>query len=92
MYICENCGELFDSPDIERWVESRPVGKEMMSEAHCPHCGSVDIEEGYLDCVWEGDHDKCKEERCPTNCMDCERCELMFVPYHLSGYSYPLVL
>lgn len=86
MYRCEECGKTFDSPDFESWFESRPVGSEEMSDAYCPYCGSTDIEEGFTECKWEGE-EECTEERCP---VDCVRCELIFVPYHWLGCSYPL--
>jgi hypothetical protein len=83
LYRCEECGSVFNDPDMESWYEARPVGKEYMSEDHCPICGSVDIEEGYTRCS--------KEEDCTMECkVDCNGCELEFVPYRWLGVSYPL--
>ena len=45
MYICENCGEVFE--EYNTIVERHPYGMGYASEewASCPYCGDTDIVE-----------------------------------------------
>ena len=45
MYICNNCGEVFD--DYKTIEEHHPHGMGTATEswAVCPHCGDTDFEE-----------------------------------------------
>lgn len=54
MFICYDCKEKFDYPEIREWDEPRgefwgaPCSEHMV-EWHCPVCGSEDVEEYYGD-------------------------------------------
>jgi rubrerythrin len=45
MYICNNCGEVFDTP--ETYEEHHPYGTGYASEkwSVCPNCGEPDYDE-----------------------------------------------
>lgn len=61
-YICNECGERFDEPEIESttYEDYYGVGSEFIGKTHleveiCPYCGSEDIDE--VDDEEEEDHD-----------------------------------
>ena len=71
MYICKDCGELFETPVITK-DDPSPAGVSLPSGYYefesCPHCDSFDIEEAQ-ECKscgeWfdgEGLCDNCREE------------------------------
>jgi len=53
MFRCDECGNVFETPEWEEWFEARPVGREPMAEGHCPDCGSVDYVETHIRRCWE---------------------------------------
>ena len=45
-YICEDCGAIFDEPEVRRWTENHGNGiVEDWAMDICPVCGSEDYEE-----------------------------------------------
>ncbi len=46
MYVCDDCGAIFDAPEIKRWKEYHEDGwpEEWAAEV-CPICGCDGIEE-----------------------------------------------
>lgn len=45
-YVCEDCGAIFDEPEVKRWTENH--GSEMQEAwaiPVCPECGSEEFEE-----------------------------------------------
>ena len=73
MYVCGECGEVFDSPDVKK--EYTGVSSEGFHEyfevGHCPYCGSEDIEDGHRCRVcgeWFYQH--CCEEVCESCIAD----------------------
>lgn len=74
MYICRDCGEIFDQPEerenyntYEFWGS---VETERYLSAHCPECGSEDFEEA-CECSECGcGFDRIGEE---TICPDCAK-------------------
>ena len=45
MYICKKCGEIFDEPDVMRFVEHHGEYDEPWAVDYCPECGSDEFEE-----------------------------------------------
>lgn len=46
MYLCVNCGEMFDCPESARDFDSEYFGRSVTHYTDvCPQCGSDDIEE-----------------------------------------------
>lgn len=42
MFICDECGALFEDPVLEEYDEPMPDGfKEHWTVLHCPECGSA---------------------------------------------------
>lgn len=65
-YICNECGENFDEPEIESTtyedyygVGSDFIGKNYLEVEICPYCGSEDIDE--VDDEEEEDEDEDEE-------------------------------
>ncbi len=68
MYICERCGEIFDSPEVEIWRDVEEFwGAKCYNETatySCPFCGSEDIEPYYEDDEEETEEDRIFGRRC----------------------------
>ena len=67
MYICNNCGQTFETPKI--YEEHHPYGMGTATEyfAECPHCGEGDFKQVYR-CA------KCHQYATLTNKGVCEAC------------------
>lgn len=44
-YVCDDCGAIFDEPEVVRWEENHGEGMiEPWATCVCPVCGSEEIE------------------------------------------------
>ena len=82
MYICRDCGELFEHP-VTHYDDPSPYGVSLPSGSYeyyeCPECGSDDITEAE-ECPCCGNHYDGQKVLC-DNCMASLGAEL----HHLSG-------
>ena len=48
MYICKNCGNVFE--ELDSWTESHPYGEGYADEywSGCPYCNSTSVDEAEL--------------------------------------------
>ena len=75
MYVCLECGEIFDEPDT--WSEYHPYGEGYAEElwSGCPSCNGAYVEAFKCDCCDEWINDDYFEVEDKKYCKDC--CQLV---------------